>query len=172
MTEQELDSPAASVANSEAEAAAAANLLLRSEMMSGSTQQQKQQELVQANKPMIQQQQQQQQQQEWQIRPAALIPEPKEAITSQQLSALHVRFEALHAAQLLSQEDLFSLEDALADYSSLVAELLPRVVTVEVANHAIGEQFAVAAKLLKIVCAASVFGSDAAFARQLKRQFV
>ena len=91
-----------------------------------------------------------------------------EAISSEQLVALQARIESLHTQSMLEQAELYSIEDAIADYSDLRQSLLPRVITTELANMNV-----VAGKVLRIVGASETFaGSDGAFARQLRRKFV
>eukprot|EP01052_Picozoa_sp_SAG31_P044121 SAG31_NODE_7582_length_1648_cov_1.127179_1_plen_50_part_10 len=41
---------------------------------------------------------------------------PSEVITAEQLASLERRLETLHAGSMLSDEELFSLEDLIADY--------------------------------------------------------
>ena len=44
------------------------------------------------------------------------MPQPaREAISEAQLEALQARLHALHASQLLSDDELFSIEDVIAD---------------------------------------------------------
>ena len=90
---------------------------------------------------------------------------PKEAISAERLKALEARLEALHAAQLLTDEELFSLEDCLADYLELKATY--SVVTTEML-HANAE----AVKLLKLIVLSEGLAKDAAFARQARRKFM
>jgi hypothetical protein len=58
---------------------------------------------------------------------------PAEAITEQRLAALQARLEALHAAKLLGDDELYALEDMVADYYKLKSSM--GVVTLE-AMHA------------------------------------
>jgi len=69
----------------------------------------------------------------------------------QQVSALQARLEALHAAKLLADEEMFSLEDAIAD-----------------ALEAPDDDDRVA----RMVALSGRMASDAAFSRQLRRKFV
>ena len=90
---------------------------------------------------------------------------PKEAISAERLTALEARLEALHAAQLLTDEELFSLEDCLADYIEVKASC--GVLTTETM-----QTNAAAAKLLKLIVLSEGLGKDAAFARQARRKFM
>ena len=56
-------------------------------------------------------------------------PTPTAAITEEQLASLQSRLEALHTSKLLSDEELFSLEDSIIDWVSLQqhALSLPRL---------------------------------------------
>ena len=82
-----------------------------------------------------------------------------------EVDAVTARLEALHAAQLLSDDELFALEDCVADF--IEAQASYDVVTMEAvnANRAIG-------KVHKLVALGEGMPSDAMFARQLRRKFV
>ena len=66
----------------------------------------------------------------------------------QQLAALQARLEALHAAKLLADEDLFALEDVIAD-------------ALEAPDRA-----------LRMVALSARMVADASFSRQLRRKFI
>ena len=57
---------------------------------------------------------------------------PQEAIAAAQVEALTARLEVLHSAQLLSDEELFGLEDFVADFLEARADV--DVVTMETVN--------------------------------------
>jgi len=98
-------------------------------------------------------------------RAAAAPPvEAEDAITERQLSALQVRVEALHTAKLLSDEEVYAVEDAVADFCEIKASM--RVVTAE-AVHTIEE----ARRLAKLVALSEGVSADGAFARQVRRKF-
>ena len=90
---------------------------------------------------------------------------PQDAISTEQVVALMARLEALHAAKLLSDEELFVMEDAITDFAEMKAAI--GVVTTEMmhANHAV-------AKVLKLVAVNEAVPRDAMFARQLRRKFL
>ena len=94
---------------------------------------------------------------------------PKEAISAERLAALEARLEALHAAQLLTDEEFFALEDLCADYLE-VQTFAAGVLTQEVvgSNPAYGE----VAKLAQLIAVSEGLASDAGFARQARRKFV
>ena len=95
------------------------------------------------------------------------------AITDDALAALQARMEALHAAQLLADDELFVLEDLLADFVELQAAVPEgEVLTKDAIYSAVGGSCAPAVKLHKLVRLSNKMGSDAAFARQVKRKFV
>ena len=50
---------------------------------------------------------------------------PTAVVTDEQLAALEARLEALHAAQLISEDELFSLEDCIADFCDVYTGGLP-----------------------------------------------
>ena len=85
---------------------------------------------------------------------------PRPAVTEEQLTALQSRLETMHAAQLLTDDEVFALEDIVADFIAL------GLVTAEMASaHA-------AAKLLQLVRLSEGIASDGSFARQARRKFV
>ena len=90
---------------------------------------------------------------------------PKPVVTDAQLEALQMRLEALHAAQLISDDELFVLEDHVTDFFE--AKAMFEVVTMEVANanSAVG-------KVHKLVVLSEGVARDPTFARQLRRKFV
>ena len=93
---------------------------------------------------------------------AELTPAPaQELVSAEQLAALQARLEQLHAAQLLTDEELFALEDICVDYIAL------GLVTAEMAGGN-----AAASKLLQLVRVSEGVATDASFARQAKRRFV
>ena len=101
---------------------------------------------------------------------AELTPAPaQELISSEQLAALQARLEKLHAAQLLSDEEFFALEDLCADHvqaqASTVAVLSQDLVCLTAAYGA-------TAKLAQLVGLSEALASDAGFARQARRKFV
>lgn len=89
---------------------------------------------------------------------------PQEAVSAERLSALQARLEAVHAAQLLSDDALHALEDIVADFFDLVASI--GVVTTGMASA-----HSAASKLMKLAVLSERMTSDAAFARQCQRKF-
>ena len=90
---------------------------------------------------------------------------PAAAITGEQIASLGARLEALHGAELLSDEELFTLEDTVADYVELQSSM--GVVTLEAA-HAIRA----ADKLVKLVALSEHIAADGAFSRQARRKYL
>ena len=88
---------------------------------------------------------------------------PAEAISEMQLDALQSRLQALHTAELLSDEELGSLEDAVADFIHLRASV--EAVTMELVhtNSAAG-------KAHMLVSLSEGLPKDAALARQARRK--
>jgi hypothetical protein len=86
-------------------------------------------------------------------------------VTDGQLSALQARLEALHVANLLSDDELFSLEDLCADFAELQA-------TAGVVTKELLLAVSSAATLQKLVGVSERMASDKAFARQARRKFV
>ena len=101
---------------------------------------------------------------------AELTPAPaKELISSEQLAAIQSRLEKLHAAQLLSDEEFFALEDLCADFLELQGSTVGVLSQDLVCSSA---AYGVAAKLAKMVVVSEGITSDAGFARQARRKFV
>jgi len=99
------------------------------------------------------------------------LPPPAAAITQEQLAALQSRIEGLHVAKLLADEELFTLEDMIADYVELTMSVTDgRVITREMIYTL--PTVAAASKLDKLVGLSSAMVGDAAFARQARRKFL
>ena len=99
--------------------------------------------------------------------------EQQPAISDGELITLQARLEALHAAELLAEAELFAVEDLVADFVELQATVPDGgVLSQEAIYSAVGGSCAPAVKLHKLVRLSNKMGSDAAFARQVKRKFV
>ena len=99
---------------------------------------------------------------------AELTAPPVPAITDEQLAALQARIDGLHAAKLLTDDDLFALEDLVADYVDLTMSVTDGVITkVMIYSRPI---LAVASKLDTLVGLSAAMAGDAAFARQARRK--
>ena len=92
--------------------------------------------------------------------------QPTEAVSEGQLASLQARLDRLHAAELLGDEEVYALEDCVADF--VEARAAYDVVTAEIV-HANVE---VMGKLHKLVALSEGLAQDAAFARQARRKFV
>ena len=90
---------------------------------------------------------------------------PHEVISTEQVDALMARLEALHSAKLLSDDELFALEDMITVFAEARAAL--GAVTMEVVhtNHAAG-------KVHKLLSVSEAVPRDTMLARQLRRKFV
>jgi hypothetical protein len=91
---------------------------------------------------------------------------PAEAISEQRLAALQARIDALHQAKLLGDDELYALEDLVADYVELESSM-GVALTLETI-HA-NEN---ASKLLKLVGLSEHIAADSAFSRQARRKYV
>ena len=101
---------------------------------------------------------------------AELTPAPaQELISPEQLAVLQARLESLHAAQLLSDEEFFALEDLCGDFLELQGSTVGVLSQDLVCSSA---AYGVAAKLAKMVVVSEGITSDAGFARQARRKFV
>ena len=81
------------------------------------------------------------------------------------MTSLQLRLESLHAAELLNDEELFSLQDQIADFLEECACF--DVVTMEIVHTN-----DVARKVHKLVTLSEKMPTDATFARQARRKFV
>ena len=126
---------------------------------------------------------------------------PTAAISEEQLSHLQSRLEGLHMTKLLSDDELFALEDSVADWVSLCsmlccctisdattdklavagamhtqvemqASMVDQVVTETTLYATAGHAFGVGVKVHKMLKISAVATGDAAFARQLRRKFL
>ena len=96
---------------------------------------------------------------------------PSEAISAEQLATLQARLEAVHQAKLLSEAELFVLEDICADYAELkTISTTSSVMTKEMVFAS--PALEAAATLYKLVGVSEQTVGDAAFARQARRKFV
>ena len=81
-----------------------------------------------------------------------------EVIGEEELAVLQSRLQALHTATLLTDEELYCLEDAIVD----CIEVMPTV----------GASSPEVAKVTKMMLVSAKVPGDATFARQLRRKFV
>jgi hypothetical protein len=98
-------------------------------------------------------------------------PPPVAAIADEQLATLQARIEGLHTAKLLTDEELFALEDLVADYVDLTMSVADRIITRDMI-YAMPGVDGVAGKLDKLVGLSAAMAGDAAFARQARRKFL
>ena len=87
--------------------------------------------------------------------------QPAEAVSEGQLASLQARLDRLHAAELLGDEEVYALEDCIADFIDCAS-----------ATVAPAESAAVADKVSRLVGLSQGISNDTAFARQAKRKFV
>ena len=81
-----------------------------------------------------------------------------------QVVALQARLESLHAAKILSDEELYALEDVIADDAEAALG--------EGTKGGAQEEEAVQGGVSRMVALSSRMAGDAAFGRQLRRKFV
>ena len=79
-----------------------------------------------------------------------------------QLAAFQARIGALHTAQLLSDDELYALEDLIGDFCDLRE-------SVEMAHATPKHSLAMMGKLRKLAALAETFADDATLARALRR---
>ena len=97
---------------------------------------------------------------------AAEIKRMRDADGASKIAALQMRLEALHAAELLKEDELFSIEDKLADVigtSSPFGEAEGRGTDDGVARHR--------EEVAEMVLLSEGIASDKMLARQLRRKF-
>ena len=102
---------------------------------------------------------------------AELTPAPaEELVSAEQLTALQARLEQLHATQLLTDEELFALENLCSDYLEVKAATVGPL-TQELV-YASPAKLVVVSRLAKLVVASEGLASDGALARQVRRKFL
>jgi ATP-dependent exoDNAse (exonuclease V) beta subunit len=109
---------------------------------------------------------------------AKLVGAPTEAISTAQLAAVQARLEALHESELLSDDELFTMEDIAADYLEFRSSVVGGIVTIDMvrlmseASSSSSSSSSAVAKLLKLVALSEGTSSDGGFARQVRRKFL
>jgi hypothetical protein len=97
------------------------------------------------------------------------LPTPKELIPAEQLVALQSRLGQLHAAQMLTDDELFVTEDMIADFLELKADARGAITVDTVFG---GAAIQTIGKLHKLIVMSEGLVSDAALARQMRRKFM
>ena len=72
----------------------------------------------------------------------------------------------MHAAKLLAGEELYALEDLVAEYGELAASMPSASITEAMIYSSPGNTFDVASKLHKLMRVSAVMPNDVIFARQ------
>ena len=111
---------------------------------------------------------------------AKLVGAPTEAISTAQLAAVQARLEALHESELLSDDELFTMEDIAADYLEFRSSVVGGIVTIDMvrlmseasSSSSSSSSSSAVAKLLKLVALSEGTSSDGGFARQVRRKFL
>ena len=89
----------------------------------------------------------------------AARPQPAmEVVDEEQLAALQSRLQAMHGSKLLTDDELFSIEDAIVD----CVEAMPTA----------GASASEVEKVAKMLLVSSKVASDGTLARQLRRKFL
>ena len=102
---------------------------------------------------------------------AELTPAPaQELVSAEQMAALQARLEQLHAAQLLSDEEFFALENLCSDFLEVKAATVGPL-TQELV-YSSPAKLIVVSKLAKLVVVSEGLASDAGLARQVRRKFL
>eukprot|EP01043_Picozoa_sp_COSAG02_P095216 COSAG02_NODE_31590_length_531_cov_0.611111_2_plen_108_part_01 len=92
------------------------------------------------------------------------LTEPQEAVATTQVSALTVRLGTLHSTQALSDDELFAVEDCIADFLEITSGIDVATMDLVRTNDIIG-------KVHKMIALSEGIVDDAMFARQLRRKF-
>jgi hypothetical protein len=105
------------------------------------------------------------------LRPA--VPQP--IVTPEQVEHAQSRIAALFGAELLSQDETYALEDAVADFlelNAVVGVISHEMVFANDSGHGgtPAKRFAAAATVLAVVSLSEGIPSDSALARQLRRK--
>ena len=89
----------------------------------------------------------------------------RELITAEQFATFESRLDVMHAAELLSDDEMFKIEDLCADF--LEIKTTAGVLTLE---SVYSNPDGVAARLAKLIGVSEGIASDARCARQLRRK--
>ena len=105
------------------------------------------------------------------------IPRPAAAaIDEQQIAALYTRLESLQASKLLTDGELSTVEDLIADWVEIQASMVDQVVTETMlysySSGARGATFMPGRQVHKLLKLSVALGKDAAFARQIRRKLL
>ena len=92
----------------------------------------------------------------------AKLEAQRQAISSEQVAALQDRLEALHASDLLTEDQLDALEDVIVEH--VEAKALAPTVSEDVA--------AASHRLARLVAVSEAMRTDSTFARQARKRFV
>ena len=111
------------------------------------------------------------QHQELQERFAEVATPPTEAVSEEALASLQVRLESLHSAELLTNEELYMMEDIVADWVALKASMAGQTITEAMIYGPLARYCATASNLHQLASLSASIVSDAAFARQIRRSF-
>jgi hypothetical protein len=96
------------------------------------------------------------------------------AIDEQQIAALYTRLESLQASKLLTDGELTTVEDLIADWVEAQASMVDQVVTEAMlyASGARGATLLPGRQVHKMLKLSAALGKDAAFARQIRRKLL
>ena len=92
--------------------------------------------------------------------------------TPRHIILLALSYRSHSALVLLAGQELYALEDLIADYVELKTEMAGRVITKQMIHSSPGLSFTAAGKLQKLVALAQAMNGDAAFARQARKRFL
>ena len=89
------------------------------------------------------------------------------AVSQQQLTSLQARLEAIHAAKLLTDDELYRTEDMIADFVELESRAAAKLVTLEIVHTN-----EITSKVLTLVALSERIAVDGTFSRQLRRKYL
>jgi chromosome segregation ATPase len=118
----------------------------------------------------MEEQRKEMEQQQLALRAELSVPPAEPALNDEQLVALQARIEGLHVTKLLTDEELFAIEDMIVDWAEVQASMEGKVIT-QTALYAT-QTFGVGVRVHKLLKISEVATGDAAFARQLRRKFL
>ena len=101
-------------------------------------------------------------------RAAELTPKP--AIASDDVTSLQRRLGAMHTAELLSDAELYVLEDIISDFLELRSSVAAVLTQEMIVSSKV--DYLAAARTHTMIGVSQGVPADASFARQLKRKFV
>ena len=103
---------------------------------------------------------------------AELTATEPEVFLAKDLSSMQSQLEGMHDSKLITDEELYAIEDLVVDYAELRSSLAGKAITEQMIYSSPGITFGGASKLHKMIGMSTMMPSDVGFARQIRRKFL